>query len=315
MSRLQRLFAGMILLFIVASATTLMAQGSNTTFVSALKGRDTYPCSLITSPCRSLGRAIAVTAPGGKVVVIDSGEYGTFSITQSIQIDADGVYAGVTAASSDPGILVNAPAAVVVIRGLTINAVTTNTVGISVEGVGKLYVENCVINGFTASGIAYYAGYGSGSAGLLTVKDTIIRNGGFGIYVNASGSGNAAVTIDHVRLEGNSSIGLTNRSTITTTTIRDSVVTGSGIDGVSNAVPASGIAGLITVENCAVVNNATGIRVDNGAIILVSSTVISGNQFALDYVAGGGTITSFLNNRLGGNTSDGDGFTNSIKLQ
>src|SRR6266568_4863825 len=91
------------------------------TFVSAAGGNDANPCTL-TLPCRNFQAAIAQTASGGEVIVLDSGGYGTVTISQAVSLIAPpGVYAGISVFSG-AGITVSAGASdVVVIRGLTLN--------------------------------------------------------------------------------------------------------------------------------------------------------------------------------------------------
>src|SRR6266571_6657569 len=77
------------------------------TFVSAATGNDANPCTR-TAPCRNFAAAIAQTQSGGEVVVLDSGGYGTVTITQAVSLVAPaGVYAGISVFSGT-GITVNA---------------------------------------------------------------------------------------------------------------------------------------------------------------------------------------------------------------
>lgn len=125
------------------------------TFVSAKKGSDSANCSR-TSPCRTFGRAIAVTTPGGEVIVLDSGGYGAVTISQAVSLEApEGVYAGITVASGD-GITVAAGTSdVVVLRGLTLVGAGTSGNGITVASAGTVHIEHCTIRGFAAgNGIA-----------------------------------------------------------------------------------------------------------------------------------------------------------------
>src|SRR3982751_1463257 len=105
------------LVFVIAAS----AQSSRT-FVSAGSGSDSNPCTR-PLPCRSFTAAIAVTSSGGEVVAIDSGGYGPFAVNKALSVIAPtGVYAGITATSSD-GIFVNgADTDVVILDGLTVVA-------------------------------------------------------------------------------------------------------------------------------------------------------------------------------------------------
>lgn len=49
-------------------------------------GSDGNSCGAPGSPCQTLGRAIAATAAGGQINVMDSGDFGPVIITQSVSI-------------------------------------------------------------------------------------------------------------------------------------------------------------------------------------------------------------------------------------
>jgi hypothetical protein len=68
------------------------------TFVSG-KGKDAGTCALA-SPCPTFAFAIAQTAAGGELDVLDSADYGTLTIDKSISIVNDG--AGVAAIPAVP---------------------------------------------------------------------------------------------------------------------------------------------------------------------------------------------------------------------
>src|SRR4029078_7560320 len=77
-------------------ALPVLAQPART-FVSAATGDDLNPCTLA-SPCRNLRRGVEAVAATGEVVTLDSGGYGTLTISKSVTIAVPaGVYAGVTA--------------------------------------------------------------------------------------------------------------------------------------------------------------------------------------------------------------------------
>src|SRR6266571_436627 len=73
-----------------------MAQATRT-WVSGV-GDDVNPCSR-TAPCKTFAGAISKTAIGGEINCLDSGGFGSVTITKSITIDGAGVLAGVLAAS------------------------------------------------------------------------------------------------------------------------------------------------------------------------------------------------------------------------
>jgi hypothetical protein len=94
------------------------AQASRT-WVSAF-GYDANPCSR-TAPCRTFAGAIAKTAAGGEIDVLDRGEFGAVTITTALTIDGGGGQVASVAVASEHGIKVQAGANdVVTLRNLRI---------------------------------------------------------------------------------------------------------------------------------------------------------------------------------------------------
>jgi hypothetical protein len=75
------------------------AHAATQTYVSAA-GDDSNPCDRV-SPCRTFAGALAKTNNRGELAVLDSGEYGAFTVNFSVKITAVGVYAGVTVFDPD----------------------------------------------------------------------------------------------------------------------------------------------------------------------------------------------------------------------
>jgi len=142
-------------LFVIPALAQAAPQPQPRTFVSAKEGSDSANCSR-TSPCRTFSRAIAMTVPGGEVVVLDSGGYGAVTINQAVSLEApDGVYAGITASSGDAITVASGVNDVVVLRGLTLVGAGTSGNGITVASAGTVHVEHCSIRGFAAgNGVA-----------------------------------------------------------------------------------------------------------------------------------------------------------------
>jgi hypothetical protein len=182
-----------VVAFAVAFAPTAKAAGQRTFVASnGLPGNTAFNCS-IAKPCRAFSEAIGVTNPGGEVIVLDSAGYGPVLITKSVSlISPPGIYAGISVFAGD-GVTVNAPGAIVVLRGLSING-QGGSRGIHLQSAARVRVENCVISGMGAAGIAHNA-----AGGEMIVQDTIVRDtGGSGIVV--VGDLPSAV-LDHVRSE------------------------------------------------------------------------------------------------------------------
>jgi hypothetical protein len=131
--------------FMLASQGIAGAQSR--TWVSGV-GDDVNPCSR-TAPCKTFPGAISKTAAGGEITVLDSGSFGTLTITKAISIVAEGLEAGVSACNTN-GITVNAGVNdVVTIHGLIIEGCGTGVYGIRVVKAKAVHIRNCQIRGFT----------------------------------------------------------------------------------------------------------------------------------------------------------------------
>ena len=282
----------------ILAATTAYAQASRT-WVSGV-GDDANPCSR-TAPCKTFAGAISKTAAGGEISVLDPGGFGAVTITKAITIESDGTVAGVLAAGTN-GIVVNAGANdAVVLRGLIIEGLGTGLNGVRFLAGGSLHVENCTINRFTQMGIDFEPS----GASRLFVKDTVVRNNGGaaggGILVKPGLAGSALVAVDHVRLERNQ-FGLRVEAGARAV-VRDSVAAGNTNAGFI-AVGASGPA-ILTLESSTSAGNGTaGVRSDgSSAQVVVSNVHVTGNATGLSVSLG--SLVSFGNNFVFGNTVDG----------
>src|SRR4051812_9186829 len=169
--------------------------GATRTWVSGV-GDDLNPCSR-TAPCKTFAGAISKTAPGGEISVLDSGAFGTLTIIQAVTINGEGNLAGILASISD-GIIVSAGASDrVIIRNLQINGAGGGTRGISVLG-GNVTIENCAIYGFTSGGTGIKVA--AGGAVHMDIRDTAVTNTTNAVTAQASGGGNAVMSIDNMRI-------------------------------------------------------------------------------------------------------------------
>lgn len=146
------------------------------TFVStAGVDANTATSCAATTPCRTFGAAITVTDPGGEIVILGSGGYGSFTITQSVSINApSGVHAAITALVGD-GLTINAPGATVTLNGLVISGVGgVGTKGINVVAAQSVILNSCrVVNFGTGIAMAVPAG-STGSGPTISITDSFI---------------------------------------------------------------------------------------------------------------------------------------------
>ena len=299
------------------------------TFVSA-SGADSNPCTL-PSPCRSIATAIATTASGGEVIIVDSADYGPAVIAKPISlIAAPGVFAEIAVAAGT-GLVVNPGPGIVRLRGLTLNGLGGAT-GIDFQSGDALYLEDSVINGFTGAGLAanvatpaelfvrntYFRGNGSGAAlaagaGVVTplaatIERTHFENNGTGIAL--TGSSARAVIVDSIVVNG--SIGILVQPTVggavTTAEVRGTTVSKHTTAGI--VVGGNGAAtGALSATRSQIAENGIGLDVQAGGAAHVADTTVVRNAIGLR-----GPLVSLGDNRLIGNGVDG-GFTVSLPRQ
>ncbi len=188
MSSFRKVFYTSLLIALVCSAAQAQA---TRTWVSGV-GDDVNPCSR-TAPCRTFAGAIAKTATGGEISVLDPGGYGTVIIRKPITIDGTGMLTGLSAPAGSSGITIDLGAvkelAAVRLRGLSINGLGTGGNGININIAGTVSIEDCVIDGFKGSGIRV-------GDGKVFVRNTTIRNNvTAGITVTAGQVGIAEVAL------------------------------------------------------------------------------------------------------------------------
>ncbi len=277
-------------------ASSAQAQTFAKTYVSN-SGSNSSPNCGNSSPCRTFTAAIAKTWAGGEIIVLDSGEYGSFTITKALTINGDGSTAEITASSF--GISINAGANdVVTIRGVSINGLggLAGGTGIRYQSGKQVLVENCSITGLAFNGIEVALS----APGNLVVKNTTIQGVSNGSNVQngikqttADGALNAV--LEDVRIVGNfNGVELVNGSV----TLSNSLVSQNSNIGIL----AGG--GTINIESSTMASNAVGVQANTGTTIRLSNVDILNNNTGISILPGG-TVASFGNNRIAGNTTPG----------
>ena len=299
MNRMLGVAAALFLMSAMASAQ------ATRTWVSGV-GNDANPCSR-TAPCKTFAGAISKTAAGGEINVLDPGGFGAVTITKAITISAEGVEAGVLVAGTN-GIIINAGATDnIVLRGLDIEGLGGGTSpglnGIRFLAGGSLHVENCTINRFNEFGIDFEP---SGAA-KLTVVNTIVRNNlgatGGGILLRPGAAGSAAATFDGLVVSQNRiGIRVEDRGKAT---MRNSTVSSNTTFGIH--VKSVAAAAELNLTSSQVANNTqAALRSEGGlAMLRLSDTNVHDNGTGLASISAG-ALLSFGNNRIAGNTADGN---------
>src|SRR5687767_12372267 len=186
------------LVFACGLATDAMA--AQRTFVAS-NGADTDPCT-ITSPCRSFAFALTQTDSGGEIVALNAAGYGSVPIDRSVTITSNSRFFPGIAAATGSAVSVIAPGLNIVLRGLALNGVGAST-GILMSDAGTLTVENCIVSGFTGTGILV------SSPATVRIVDTIVRGNGTegngdGIFISAG----SVASLNNVKMSRNARAGL-----------------------------------------------------------------------------------------------------------
>jgi hypothetical protein len=278
-----------------------MAQAQATrTWVSGV-GDDVNPCSR-TAPCKTYAGAISKTAKDGEISTLDPGGFGTVTITKSITINGGNGgqgYGSILSALAPQGVLINItdPADVrktVRLDWLNINGASTGTDGVRFIAGNALHIENCVIDGVVGQGIEVNST--SATPAELYVRNTSIRNCVTDGILLTHSSVVVVASFDDVQV-GNCGNGLTlgNRSRAT---VRGGTFHSNNTAGVNITATVGG--GEVTLQNCSISNNVTGIIAGAAPnIARISQTAIYGNSTSLT-----GNVKSWGNNYIDGNTTN-----------
>jgi len=285
------------MVFTLALSALTQAQATRT-WVSGV-GDDVNPCSR-TAPCKTFAGAISKTAANGEINAIDPGGYGTLTVTKSITVDGAGTMAS-TLASLTTGFIINdgstaTPGTInVILRNISINGAGNGTDGIKYLAANSLHVENCQISRFTGQGIEVAATL----TGRLTVKDTFISECGQEGIKATTTSGIMIVAVDNTRVEKcdqGIEAGAHTRLTVNRSFI--DLITAEAIN-LDDAVTNDAVG---HVDSTVVTNSGTGLRANgNATVILRISNVTVAHCTTSLVAAGGGSVSSYGDNKILGN--------------
>lgn len=272
---------------LAALVVSIPVSAAYQTFVAA-NGNDANPCSLAL-PCSTFAAAMKQTAAGGEVIVIDSGSYGPVAITESVSIIApSGVHAGVMVFSGD-GVAVNAPEAIVILRGLTITGVGGIN-GINVTSVGQLRVEGVHVSGF-----ASYGSFGlrfAAANGSLTAIRSVFDGNWIGIESAPPSGTEASIVVEDTTLNHNAA---GYRSIGSGTTNAMITRTSASANSENGFLPIGSTADTLTLEGCVASNNGFNGIESLGKVVLSNNT-ITGNGVGVYLI--GGTVETRGNNTV-----------------
>ena len=241
---------------------------------AASYGSDSAPCAAA-APCRTLAKALAGTARGGEVLLLDSADFGAAIIVSSVSIFApQNARPAVSAGSGFVALTISAlQGDTVVLRGLEVSG---GTVGIAFNSGGSLHLENTIVRGYSSNSGSNVL-FQPATPATLSIKDSTIQSGRYGIQVK-NGGGNVGVLLDNVRLEGNEQ-GLV----VTaggTASVRNSVVAGPGGIGIWVA-GAGGVPLTATLDRVTISGVADGLIVGGSdpAIAFARNSSFANNSY------------------------------------
>jgi hypothetical protein len=318
---LRSVFAAIALAFFSLCVSAPASAQATRTWISGV-GDDANPCSR-TAPCKTFAGAVSKTAAQGEVNCIDPGGFGAVTITKSITLSCEGVTGGVLVAQTN-GIVVNAaPGDVVRIRGLDIEGLSTiasgSFNGILFSGGGTLHVSNTRINGF---GVNTNEGFGisftpNSNAALIIDNVELTRHGSAingltsgAVLIKPAAGVTAAATISNSVIANSGNVAVRadisgNAGAVVSLTIAHSVLSNDGV-GVLAKAPAGTGTVTVMVNNSTIDQNGNiGIFANGpGATVRVGNSTITGSATGV-ITSAGGTINSYGNNLLDGNTANG----------
>lgn len=306
---MKRLVSRIALLLAASLLLPLSAQAQLFRAYLASYGNDGNPCT-VGAPCRLLPAAIAAVHDAGEIWMLDSANFngGTVNVTKSVKIQAiPGQVGSIVPVASAPAMILS-PGVAVTLRNV---AVVTNANNPGTDGIqmttGSLTIEDSVfeVSGGTASAISVQG------AGVLSVHDSVFRNGYTGISVSAGGSADVSTSkfVNNANLavyvDGN--VG----STTTKANVRDSYFSD---DFVAVAVESdvTGAPARVTVTGCSISNGGYGIVSESAlntgaaATATVANTTIAGESSYAFYTFAVSGSTAVVESQ-GNNTVRGNG--------
>ena len=275
------------------------------TWVSGV-GDDVNPCSR-TAPCKTFAGAISKTAAHGEIDSLDPGGFGAVTITKAITIDGGGGGAGFGSilAANTNGVVINAGANdVVTLRNLSINGAGSGLTGIRILAARAVFVEDCEIFGFkggSTNELGRAISDRRSAGGALYVTGTTLRdNAQSGIVLApSSGSTRISAVVDNCWIQGNGVAGIVVINGCLATVSR-TIITGNAQAGIIMEESAGSTEA--NVDGCTIAHNPIGILMQNGTPTLrLSNSSVVNNTVGLNLT--GGTVASYVNNRIEGNGS------------
>lgn len=310
-------------LLAAVGALFLTAVQAQTVRYVASNGLNSNDCTR-EAPCRTLQRGIKKTPDGGEIQILDSGTYGNaVRIDRSITVSAVGVSATVGT------IVIEAPDATVVLRGLLLNGTSVpNGPGILISNVAAVHIVACQIERFSGDSNTGH-GIRIDAANVKTfIVDTTARDNALdGIVVSSLASG-SRLTIAGSHFEANGRDGIrvlasgeaTIAGAISSGNHGNGILNQSANMNVTSTTAANNLgsgyvvflaAGPLAIESSAATGNGLrGLHVNSGSTARISNSVFTSNGTGLENASG--TLQSRGNNTVAGNGTNTSGIITAL---
>jgi hypothetical protein len=272
------------------------------TWVSGL-GNDSNACSR-TAPCQTFAAALAQTAAGGEIDVLDPGDFGAVTITKAITLDGGGSEFASIPTSGTSGITISAASTdVVILRNLQFNGTGSGGAeGVAINSAAMVIIEKCDIFGFGTAAILVATSATSSST--IIVQETTIKNNGAGISVKPTG-GTVKIALELTHVDNNTNAGMRVDGTgggAVNAAISDSSISLNGAAGLNVLSGTANVA--VDVQRAVIADNGgAGVSSSNTnggtAIVTVGDSILSNNGTAWSIV-GSATLQGYQNNQVTG---------------
>ena len=268
----------------------------------ASDGNDANACTLV-APCRLLPAALTAVADGGEIWMLDSANYNTATVTigKSVSILAVPGALGSVVAIGGPAISITAAGLTIALRNLVIVPLPASgaTFGVYMTGASALTIEGSLIANLPNDGVHVIG------TGQVEIATTIIRNNaGYAVWLQNGASADISGT--RVLNNGNGILALSTTATTTTATVSDTIISGGGTGIYLLTANADGVTRFF-VTRCTIQN--TNIALDSQttgagtALLAVSNSMITNNNFAWSQSGTGSVIRTLGNNHLTDNAT------------
>ncbi|WP_424362336.1 hypothetical protein [Methylocystis parvus] len=243
------------------SIQSLPAQAALTRVWVSGQGVDAPSCGALAAPCRQIKYVLdnGLVAPGGEIDIRDAAGFAPFTITQSVSIVNDGAgVASIQATSTSNAIDIMASQADgIFLKGLTIDGMGTDAIGIRSLSAGRLVILRCTIKNIRI-GIATSNLVSTARNLNLKVSDVTIDNVRAGIdFSRNDPAGTVAGEISRVNIS-NSIIGIAVYSS--TSLLTDVTITGSTRAGIEIGSQLRDKSTPVVLRRCTITNSAVGVQ-------------------------------------------------------